>query len=65
MNHTMEYKGYIGSIEFSETDGIFFGRVQGICAMVSYEGATIVELEEDFRGAVDDYLLFCEGVYMG
>ena len=30
MKNTMEYKGYIGSVEFSEGDGIFFGKVMGI-----------------------------------
>lgn len=23
MNNTMEYKGYVGSVEFSEDDGLF------------------------------------------
>ena len=30
MNNTMEYKGYIGSVEFSEADQIIFGKVQGM-----------------------------------
>ena len=30
MKNIMEYKGYIGSVEFSEADGLFFGKVQGI-----------------------------------
>ena len=52
----MEYKGYIGSVEFSESDGLFFGKVQGLRSLVSYEGANISELISDFHGAVDDYL---------
>lgn len=52
----MKYRGYVGSIEFSEEDGIFFGKVQGIHALISYEGATLQELENNFCGAVDDYL---------
>ena len=59
MNNTMEYKGYIGSVEFSETDQILFGKVQGIRSLISYEGTTVYELIEDFRGAVDDYLELC------
>ena len=27
MNNTMEYKGYVGSVEFSEEDVIFYGKV--------------------------------------
>ena len=52
----MEYKGYIGSVEFSETDEVFFGKVLGIRALISYEGTSAKELIEDFHGAVDAYL---------
>ena len=52
----MEYKGYIGSVEFSEKDGVFYGKVQGIRSLVSYEGTTAAELVSDFHASVDDYL---------
>ena len=55
----MEYKGYIGSVEFSETDEVFFGKVLGIRALISYEGTSAKELIEDFHGAVDAYLEMC------
>ena len=38
MSNVIEYKGYVGSIEFSEEDCIFFGKVQGIRSLISYEG---------------------------
>ena len=60
MNNIMEYKGYIGSVEFSENDGVFFGKVQGIRSLISYEGTNASELVADFHGAVDDYLALCE-----
>ena len=60
MNNTMEYKGCVGSVEFSEHDGVFFGKVQGIHSLISYEGTNAGELVEDFHGAVDDYLALCE-----
>ena len=60
MSNTMEYKNYVGSVEFSESDGVFFGKVMGIRAMISYEGTTAKELVEDFHCAVDDYLMLCE-----
>ena len=55
MKNTMEYKGYIGSVEFSEEDCILYGKVMGIHSLISYEGETAKELLEDFHGAVDDY----------
>ncbi len=60
MKNTMEYKGYIGSVEFSEEDGVFFGKVQGIRSLISYEGTNENELVKDFHEAVDEYLLECE-----
>jgi len=59
VNNTMEYKGYIGSVEFSEEDSLFYGKVAGIRALISYEGMTAAELVADFHGAVDDYLALC------
>ncbi len=60
MSNTMKYKDYVGSVEFSESDGVFFGKVMGIKALVSYEGETAKDLVEDFHGAVDDYLELCK-----
>ena len=59
MSNTMEYKNYVGSVEFSERDGVFFGKVMGIRSLISYEGTTAKELVDDFHGAVDDYLELC------
>ncbi|MCR4690686.1 MAG: type II toxin-antitoxin system HicB family antitoxin [Lachnospiraceae bacterium] len=60
MNNIMEYKGYAGSVEFSEPDGVFYGKVQGIRSLISYEGTNAKELVSDFHKAVDDYLALCE-----
>lgn len=59
MNNTMEYKGYVGSVEFSPEDALFFGKVLGIRALVSYEGTDARSLVADFHSAVDDYLALC------
>ena len=59
MNNTVEYKGYVGSVEFSEEDALFYGKVLGIRALISYEGTNATELVADFHGAVDDYLELC------
>ena len=53
MNNTIQYKGYVGSIEFSEEDKIFYGKVLGIRSLISYEGENATEL-------VDDYLELCK-----
>ncbi len=59
MNNTIEYKGYIGTVELSEADALFYGKVTGINALISYKGQNAKELIEDFHNAVDDYLELC------
>lgn len=59
MTH-LSYKGYTGSIEYSNEDGLFYGQVQGIKSLISYEGITGPELEKDFHESIDSYLRECE-----
>lgn len=58
--NTMTYKGYLGSVAFSEKDQVFFGKIEGINALVNFEGESVKELTESFHQAVDDYLAYCE-----
>lgn len=62
MGKTMKYKGYYATIEYSNEDNIFYGVVQGINDMVSFEGESVFELEADFHDAVDDYLRVCKEI---
>jgi len=55
----MHYKGYIGSVEFSEEDGVLHGKVAGIKSLISYEGDSVGKITEDFHNAIDEYLEFC------
>ncbi len=58
--NSMEYKGYVGSVEYSEDDGLLYGKVQGIRSLLSYEGNSVAELKEDFHEVVDAYLDDCK-----
>ena len=58
--NTLTYKGYIGSVAFSEKDGVFFGKIEGINGLVNFEGESVKELTHAFHEAVDDYLVYCE-----
>lgn len=56
----LNYKGYTGSIEFSQEDDLLYGNVLGIKSLISYEGSTGKELYADFKGAIDEYMATCE-----
>ena len=58
--NTLKYKGYIGSVSYSEPDKVFFGQIEGINDLVTYEGESVQELTASFHEAVEDYLIFCE-----
>ena len=58
--NTMTYKGYIGSVNYSDKDQVFFGKIEGINGLVNFEGESVKELTAAFHEAVDDYLAFCQ-----
>ena len=55
----MEYKGYIGQVEFDDEANIFHGEVINLRDVVTFQGETVQELRRAFRDSVDDYLAFC------
>lgn len=54
----VEYKGYIGSIEYSLEDAVFYGRLLNTDDLVTYEGEEIYSLYNHYLEAVDDYIKF-------
>jgi predicted HicB family RNase H-like nuclease len=58
---SMNYKGYTARIEFSETDGVFWGKVLGLApsTSISFEGETVAQLTKDFHNAIDFYIADC------
>ena len=58
-SNCLHYKDYSGSIEFSEEDAVFHGKVVGIKALISFEGDSVSQITQDFHEAVDEYLAFC------
>ena len=56
---TMLYKGFVGTVEYSEEDDRFFGKVlENGNNLVAYEGQTEEELRKDFEEAIEGILLF-------
>jgi len=55
----MEYKGYVGRVEFDDEAGIFHGEVINTRDVTTFQGQSVAELRKAFRDSVEDYLAFC------
>lgn len=59
MSNLLSYQNYNGTVEYSKEDNCLFGKVIGIKSLLSYEGTSVLELEQDFQRTVDEYLEDC------
>ncbi len=55
----LEYKGYIGKVEFDDEAEIFHGEVINLKDVITFQGRSVAELRKAFKGSVNDYLEFC------
>ena len=62
MSNTMKYKDYSGSVEYSDEDGVFFGRIIGINDRITFDGDNVKSLRINFEEAVDGYLEVCSQI---
>lgn len=56
MKNILSYKGFIGSVNFSAKDRAFYGKIEGIDDLVTFEGTTVDELEEAFQYMVEEHI---------
>ena len=59
MKDRIKYKEFIGSVHFSADDEVFFGKIEGINDLVTFEGTTVGKLKSAFKEAVQDYIELC------
>lgn len=60
MDNSLEYKKYLGTVNYVAEDKIFYGKIEGINDLVTFEGENVSDLEKSFKEAVDDYVLTCK-----
>jgi len=56
----MEYKGYLGSVHYSDEDECFYGKIEHIRDLISYEGQDVASIKKSFEDSVEDYLKTCK-----
>lgn len=56
----MNYKGFIGVVEYDDDARIFSGEVINTRTVITFQGTTVDEIEKEFHASVDDYLAWCQ-----
>jgi predicted HicB family RNase H-like nuclease len=55
----LEYKGYIGQVEFDDEAAIFHGEVINTRDVITFQGTSVAGLRRAFQDSIDDYLDLC------
>lgn len=56
---TFQYKGYTGTMDYSEEQQSYYGEIIGITDILTFEGLTHEAAYEDFKEVIDEYLAIC------
>ncbi|EQA34832.1 HicB family protein [Leptospira inadai serovar Lyme str. 10] len=59
MKDILSYKDFIGSVHYSDEDEIFYGKLEEIDDLVTFEGKSVSELKKSFKDTVEDYISLC------
>jgi predicted HicB family RNase H-like nuclease len=59
MKDLLKYKEFLGTVHYSAEDEVFYGKIEGVDDLVSFEGTTVEELKQAFIEAVEDYNELC------
>lgn len=60
MKNILQYKGFWTKINYEEETSTFWGKLEDIEDLVSFESDTIEGLKKEFRDSVDEHIEECE-----
>ena len=56
----IEYKGYIGVVDFDPEIDFFHGTVINTNDVIAFYGASVSELREEMQKSIEGYIEFCK-----
>lgn len=62
MKDKLVFGDFVGSVHFSADDEVFYGKIEGINDLVTFEGETVSNLKLAFEEAVEDYIEICNSI---
>ena len=55
----IEYKGYLGDVEYDSGAHIFHGEVINTRDVITFQGRSVYEIESAFQDSINDYIEWC------
>ncbi|MFA6506275.1 MAG: hypothetical protein WCT14_09265 [Treponemataceae bacterium] len=59
MEEVLTYNDHVGSVHYCAESEVFYGKVEGIDDLISFEGKSVDDLKASFEEAVEDYSELC------
>ena len=56
MKDTISYRDFIGSVHYAAEDEVFYGKIEGIDDLVTFEADNVKGLKEAFEFVVDEHI---------
>ncbi len=56
----IEYKGYIGAVDFDPEIDLFHGTVINTNDVITFYGASVAELRKEMQNSIEGYIEFCK-----
>ena len=56
----MEYKGYIGTVEYDAEEKLFHGDIINTRDVITFQGTNVNEIERAFKDSIEDYIDWCK-----
>ena len=56
----LEYKNYLGVVEFDSNMELFHGEVINTRDVITFQGDSVKSLRKAFIDSIEDYLAFCQ-----
>lgn len=60
MKNLMKYKEYYATVNYEDETSTFYGQIEDIDDLISFESDTVTGLKTEFKNAVEEYLEFCK-----
>lgn len=57
---TLNFKEYVGSIDYNNSENVFYGKVLYINDSILYSADNLEDLTKEFESSIEDYLEMCK-----